>query len=124
MGGIFYDYLREGGEDRKSLEEWYNFSVDAGNSFLPAYLPIVEKRMDEPWNPSQRYWQEIRRGRYVEFNLIHDRGTLFGLKSNGRIESIFMSLPPRVRWDYNFTPSEGSAEENLLKVLRNPREWA
>src|SRR5690625_611151 len=124
VGGIFYDYLREGGEDRKSLEEWYNFSVDAGNSFLPAYLPIVEKRMDEPWNPSQRYWQEIRRGRYVEFNLIHDRGTLFGLKSNGRIESIFMSLPPRVRWDYNFTPSEGSAEENLLKVLRNPREWA
>lgn len=124
VGGIFYDYLREDGEDRKSLEEWYNFSVDAGNSFLPAYLPIVEKRMDEPWNPSQRYWQEIRRGRYVEFNLIHDHGTLFGLKSNGRIESIFMSLPPRVRWDYNFTPSEGSAEENLLKVLRNPREWA
>src|SRR5690625_1378610 len=123
VGGIFYDYLREGGEDGKSLEEWYNFSVDAGNSFLPAYLPIAEKRMDEPWNPSQRYWQEIRRGRYVEFNLIHDRGTLFGLKSNGRIESIFMSLPPRVRWDYNFTPSEGSAEENLLKVLRNPKEW-
>lgn len=124
VGGIFYDYLRQNEQDSRSLEEWYNFSIDAGNSFLPAYLPIAEKRMEEPYNPSHRYWQEIRRGRYVEFNLIHDRGTLFGLKSNGRIESIFMSLPPRVRWDYDFNPVTGSAEEKLLEVLRSPKSWA
>jgi coproporphyrinogen III oxidase len=91
--------------------------------FLDAYLPIVKKRVPEPYNLAQKYWQEIRRGRYVEFNLIHDRGTLFGLKTNGRIESILMSLPPQVRWDYDFNPGPGTKEEELLEVLKNPREW-
>lgn len=121
IGGLFFDYLRK--DNGRSLADWYDFTENTGRSFLDAYLPIVKKRMHEPWNPSQRYWQEIRRGRYVEFNLIHDRGTLFGLKTNGRIESIFMSLPPRVRWDYDFLPAPNSREEKLIEVLKNPREW-
>lgn len=121
IGGLFYDYRRA--DEKRTLEDWLNFSMSAGDSFLPAFAPIARKRKDEPYTSEQRYWQEIRRGRYVEFNLIHDRGTLFGLKTNGRIESIFMSLPPRVRWDYDFNPKPGSAEEKLIDVLKNPREW-
>jgi coproporphyrinogen III oxidase len=121
IGGLFYDYRRA--DEERTLEDWLNFSMSAGDSFLPAFAPIARKRKDEPYTSEQRYWQEIRRGRYVEFNLIHDRGTLFGLKTNGRIESIFMSLPPRVRWDYDFNPKPGSAEEKLIDVLENPREW-
>jgi coproporphyrinogen III oxidase len=121
IGGLFYDYRRA--DEKRTLEDWLNFSMSAGDSFLPAFAPIARKRKDEPYTSEQRYWQEIRRGRYVEFNLIHDRGTLFGLKTNGRIESIFMSLPPRVRWDYDFNPKTGSAEEKLIDVLKNPREW-
>jgi coproporphyrinogen III oxidase len=94
-----------------------------GNSFLPSYLPIVEKRKDLIYTEEQRYWQELRRGRYVEFNLVHDRGTLFGLKTNGRTESILMSLPPRVRWDYNVEPEEGSPEAQLIAVLQEPKDW-
>ena len=122
IGGLFFDYLR--GDDDRSIDDWHAFTEDAGSAFLDAYLPILKKRKDEPYNRAQKYWQEIRRGRYVEFNLIHDRGTLFGLKTKGRIESIFMSLPPQVRWDYDFTPKAGSKEEELLEVLKNPREWA
>jgi coproporphyrinogen III oxidase len=121
IGGLFFDYLRE--DDQRSLTDWSAFAEDAGRAFIQSYLPIVKKRMNEPYNPAQRYWQEIRRGRYVEFNLIHDRGTLFGLKTNGRIESIFMSLPPRVRWDYDFQPETGSKEDKLLKVLQHPKDW-
>ncbi|MCC5914156.1 MAG: oxygen-dependent coproporphyrinogen oxidase [Balneolaceae bacterium] len=121
IGGLFFDYLRA--DDTRSSEDWYRFTTDAGKAFLKSYLPIVEKRIAEPYNPAQKYWQEIRRGRYVEFNLIHDRGTLFGLKTNGRIESILMSLPPQVRWDYDFNPGEGSREAELIEVLKNPREW-
>lgn len=121
IGGLFFDYLRE--DDVRSIEDWHVFTEDAGSSFIDAYLPIVKKRKDEPYNRAQKYWQEIRRGRYVEFNLIHDRGTLFGLKTKGRIESIFMSLPPQVRWDYNFTPQIDSKEEALLNVLKSPKEW-
>ncbi|MEX0944969.1 MAG: oxygen-dependent coproporphyrinogen oxidase, partial [Balneolaceae bacterium] len=121
IGGLFFDYLRA--DDHKDLKDWQAFTQDIGNVFLDAYLPIVKKRKDEPFNASQRYWQEIRRGRYAEFNLIHDRGTLFGLKTNGRIESILMSLPPEVRWDYDFHPEEGSREEKLLQVLKNPVDW-
>lgn len=121
IGGLFFDYRRA--DDVFSLEDWFAFTTDAGNSFIEAYQPIVEKRKRESFTPGQRYWQEIRRGRYVEFNLIHDRGTLFGLKTNGRVESILMSLPPRVRWDYNHQPEKGSPEEKLVEVLNKPREW-
>jgi len=121
IGGLFFDYLRS--SDRMSDDQWYRFTTDCGKAFIDSYVPIVEKRKHEPFNPAQRYWQEIRRGRYVEFNLIHDRGTLFGLKTNGRVESILMSLPPRVRWDYDFNPEPNSKEAKLLEVLKNPKEW-
>ena len=101
----------------------YNFVTAVGASILESYLPIVQKRKDIPFTISQKDWQEIRRGRYVEFNLVHDRGTLFGLKTNGRIESILMSLPPVVQWKYNYSPEENSEEEKLIKVLTNPKEW-
>ena len=96
-----------------TMENWYNFVTEVGDSFLEAYVPIVKKRKDLPYTEAQRNWQEIRRGRYVEFNLVHDKGTLFGLKTNGRIESILMSLPPHVQWVYDHHPEAGSAEEKL-----------
>ena len=99
-----------------------NFSRDAGGAFIDAYIPILNKRKGMPYNDQHRYWQELRRGRYVEFNLIHDRGTLFGLKTKGRIESILMSLPPRVRWDYNVQPEPNSKEAKLLDHLK-PVDW-
>ena len=94
-----------------------------GNAFIDAYIPIVEKRKDTAYNDQHKYWQEIRRGRYVEFNLIHDRGTLFGLKTSGRTESILMSLPPTVRFEYNYQPEKGSEEERLLNVCLHPKDW-
>jgi Coproporphyrinogen III oxidase len=106
-----------------SVEQWYAFVTEVGNSFLEAYIPIVEKHKEESYTPEQKEWQEIRRGRYVEFNLIHDRGTLFGLRTNGRIESILMSLPKHVQWHYNHHPEEGSDEYKLVDVLRNPKDW-
>jgi len=105
------------------MENWYNFVTEVGNSFLEAYLPILEKREDLPYTEAQKNWQEIRRGRYVEFNLVHDKGTLFGLKTNGRIESILMSLPPKVQWVYDHHPEVGSEEEKLIKVLELPVDW-
>ncbi len=121
IGGIFFDYLRS--NESRSDHDWFEFTTDSGNTFLDSYLPIVRRRRDEPYDRSQRYWQEIRRGRYVEFNLIHDRGTLFGLKTKGRIESILMSLPPRVRWDYDHHPEPGTREAYLLEKLKNPVDW-
>ncbi|MDX1328554.1 MAG: oxygen-dependent coproporphyrinogen oxidase [Arenibacter sp.] len=121
VGGLFYDYCKA--TDGMSMEDWYNFETEVGNSFLEAYIPIVERRKDLPYTAEQRTWQEIRRGRYVEFNLVHDKGTLFGLKTNGRIESILMSLPPHVQWRYDHHPEEGSEEERLIKVLTKPKEW-
>ncbi|WP_086476449.1 oxygen-dependent coproporphyrinogen oxidase [Arenibacter amylolyticus] len=121
VGGLFYDYCKA--TDGMSMEDWYNFETEVGNSFLEAYIPIVERRKDLPYTEEQRTWQEIRRGRYVEFNLVHDKGTLFGLKTNGRIESILMSLPPQVQWRYDHHPEEGSEEERLIKVLTKPKEW-
>lgn len=121
IGGLFFDYLKP--SEERSAEEWYAFVTDVGDSFLEAYLPIVEKRKDLPYNNQHRNWQEIRRGRYVEFNLVHDKGTLFGLKTNGRIESILMSLPPHVQWVYDHHPEPGSEEEKLVEVLENPRSW-
>jgi len=122
IGGLFFDYCKATPE--RSLEEWHQFVTQVGDSFLDAYLPIVAKRKELPYGPAQRDWQEIRRGRYVEFNLVHDKGTLFGLKTNGRIESILMSLPPHVQWVYDHQPIEGSDEAALLEVLATPREWA
>ena len=121
LGGLFFDYLKA--TEEQSMEDWYNFVTEVGNSFLEAYLPIVAKRKDLPFTPEQRTWQEIRRGRYVEFNLVHDKGTLFGLKTNGRIESILMSLPPHVQWHYDHHPVAGSEEEKLIQVLEKPVDW-
>lgn len=121
IGGLFFDYLRP--TDQRPAEAWYEFTTDVGRSFLESYLPIVERRKNEPYDDRHRYFQEIRRGRYVEFNLIHDRGTLFGLKTGGRTESILMSLPPRVRWDYDFEVEDGTREAYLLKRLKNPIDW-
>ena len=105
------------------MEKWYNFVREVGEHFLDAYVPIVEKRKNFEYNEDQKLWHEIRRGRYVEFNLIHDKGTLFGLNTNGRIESILMSLPPRVQWQYNYQPKSNSPEKELLNVLKNNRDW-
>jgi coproporphyrinogen III oxidase len=118
VGGIFFDDL--GGD----LEDGVRFVEDVARAFLGAYLPVVERRKDLPYGEAERRWQEIRRGRYVEFNLVYDRGTLFGLETSGRIESILMSLPPAVRWPYDHRPVPGSREEALLAVLRAPRGWA
>jgi coproporphyrinogen III oxidase len=96
---------------------------DVGAIFLPAYVPIVERRSDEPWSERERQWQLVRRGRYVEFNLLHDRGTLFGLETGGRTESILMSLPPLVRWVYDQRTDPGSREARLLDALRSPTDW-
>ncbi|MBL8019264.1 MAG: oxygen-dependent coproporphyrinogen oxidase [Leptospirales bacterium] len=116
IGGIFYDYMQE------SPTEMLAFSRAAGNAFLDAYLPILRKRSIQPWTAEEREFQLWRRGRYVEFNLAFDRGTQFGLKTGGRIESILMSLPPLVRYKYNYTPAQGR-EAEIMAVLRTPRDW-
>jgi coproporphyrinogen III oxidase len=121
IGGIFFDHLRP--SPGMDTEFWMQFCIDCGNAFIPAYLPIAEARMTTPFSSEHRHWQEIRRGRYVEFNLLHDRGTLFGIKTNGRAESILMSLPPTARFEYNFQPSPGSAEQDLLDACLHPRTW-
>jgi coproporphyrinogen III oxidase len=118
VGGIFFENL--GGD----LEREFELVRDAGRAFLPAYLPIAERRKDMPYTEAQRFWQEVRRGRYVEFNLVWDRGTTFGLETKGRTESILMSLPPQVRWRYDHHPAPGSEEARLVEVLRAPRDWA
>jgi coproporphyrinogen III oxidase len=121
IGGLFFDYLKQ--TDEVSIDDRYDFVTEIGNSFLESYVPVVEKRKNTNYSQNHKDWQEVRRGRYVEFNLVHDRGTLFGLKTNGRIESILMSLPPVVQWKYNHHPAENSPEEKLLKVLANPKDW-
>jgi coproporphyrinogen III oxidase len=121
IGGVFYDHLRPA--DEADAERFFAFQQAGGNAFLQAYLPIVERRKGQAFGEREVEWQEIRRGRYVEFNLIHDRGTLFGLKTGGRTESILMSLPPRARWGYNFQPAEGSPEAVLLDACLHPRDW-
>ena len=118
VGGLFFDDLNEWGFDR-----CFEFTQTVGDQFLPAYLPIVDARKDHPFGERQREFQLYRRGRYVEFNLIYDRGTLFGLQSGGRTESILMSLPPRVRWEYDWHPETNSPEEKLYKEYLVPREW-
>ena len=121
VGGLFFDYLRK--NKKYSLLDWFRFVKKFGSIFLPTFKSIFLKRMNTKFNKNHKLWQEIRRGRYVEFNLIHDKGTLFGLKTGGRLESILMSLPPKVRWNYNFKPSPNSKEEELIKILKNPIDW-
>ena len=121
IGGVFYDHVRP--SDEIEAEELLKFQQANCNAFLDAYLPIVKKRKDIPYTGREIEWQEIRSGRYVEFNLIHDRGTLFGLKTNGRTESILMSLPPRARWIYDYQPEPGSEEDKLLQVCLHPVDW-
>jgi coproporphyrinogen III oxidase len=122
VGGIFFDHCRE--DKNHDLKFWQHFTEANSTAFLEGYLPIVKRRKDTSFLPEHKYWQEIRRGRYVEFNLLHDRGTLFGIRTNGRTESILMSLPPTVRFDYDFKPKAGSEEEKLVHVLQHPRNWA
>ncbi len=121
IGGIFYDHQKP--DTAKDVDFWMNFAKSCGYAFIDAYIPIVEKRKNTNFTEANKYWQEIRRGRYVEFNLIHDRGTIFGLKTNGRTESILVSLPPTVRFDYNYQPEVGSEEDKLLQVCLNPVDW-
>jgi coproporphyrinogen III oxidase len=121
IGGLFFDYCKSSQEI--SMSQWYDFVKEVGDSFLEAYVPILEKRVQLSFTKEQQNWQEIRRGRYVEFNLVHDKGTLFGLKTNGRIESILMSLPPKVQWVYDHQPGPKSEEEKLIRVLKTPKKW-
>ncbi|KAG5109199.1 hypothetical protein JHK82_038422 [Glycine max] len=118
LGGIFFDDLND--YDQEML---LSFATECANSVIPAYLPIIEKRKDLPFNDHQKAWQQLRRGRYVEFNLVYDRGTTFGLKTGGRIESILVSLPLTARWEYDHKPEEGSEEWKLLDACINPKEW-
>jgi len=118
IGGLFYDDWTEGGFDAS-----FALMQSVGDHFLPAYVPIVERRIGLPYTQRERDWQLYRRGRYVEFNLVWDRGTLFGLQSKGRIESILMSMPPLVAWHYNHTPTPGSPEATFLADYLRPRDW-
>lgn len=118
IGGIFFDDFDDGGFDHA-----YAFMRSVGDAFLPAYMPIVERRRDTPYSERERQFQLYRRGRYVEFNLLEDRGTRFGLQSGGRAESILMSLPPLVRWEYGWQPEPGSPEQALYSEFLRPRDW-
>jgi len=118
LGGIFFDDLHE-----KQRDGLFAFVEDCLCAFPRSYLPILDRRTGMPFTEAQKRWQELRRGRYVEFNLLYDRGTLFGLNTGGRVESILMSLPLRARWEYDQIPQAGSEEAKLLEVLRNPRDW-
>ncbi|MDB6061921.1 MAG: hemF [Verrucomicrobiaceae bacterium] len=118
IGGLFYDDLSSGG-----FEQCFAFMQSIGNSYLPAYVPIVERRKDTPYGEREREFQLLRRGRYVEFNLVYDRGTVFGLQTGGRTESILMSLPPLVRWEYSYQAEPGSAEAALTEYFLKPRDW-
>ncbi len=118
VGGLFFDDLNEGG-----FEQCFNFMKSVGDSYTQAYLPIVKRRKDIAYGERERDFQLYRRGRYVEFNLVYDRGTLFGLQSGGRTESILMSLPPLVKWRYNWQPEAGSAEAELYDLFLKPRAW-
>ncbi len=118
VGGFFFDYT---GADR--LDATFAFVKDAGEAFVSSYVPIVERRKSLAWTAEQRLFQEYRRGRYVEFNLVYDRGTIFGLKTNGRTESILMSLPPVVRYIYDYQPAAGSPEAELTDYWLKPKDW-
>lgn len=118
IGGLFFDDL-----NRWSFTRCYEFIQAVGQGYLDAYLPIVKQRHQTPYGERERNFQLYRRGRYVEFNLVYDRGTLFGLQTGGRTESILMSMPPQVRFEYNYAPDEGTPEANLYRDFLRPRDW-
>jgi coproporphyrinogen III oxidase len=118
LGGIFFDDLND-----RDPEKILAFSTDAVNHVVDAYVPIVKKHMNDPYTPEEKHWQQVRRGRYVEFNLVYDRGTTFGLKTGGRIESILMSLPKTAGWEYDYTPAPGTPEAEFLDACKNPRDY-
>ncbi len=144
VGGIFFDYQDGRGKlyrgdlqgeayrisesigelPPRSWFELFAFVQDCAHTFLPAYIPIVERRQGMEWGDRERQWQLYRRGRYVEFNLVYDRGTIFGLQTNGRTESILMSLPPLVRWEYDYQPEPGTPEAELVNFFLKPQQWA
>ncbi|WMY95376.1 MAG: oxygen-dependent coproporphyrinogen oxidase [Arsenophonus sp.] len=118
VGGLFFDDLNQ-----PDFKTCFNFTKDVSNGFLDAYLPIINKRKKIVWSNRERQFQLYRRGRYIEFNLMYDRGTIFGLQSNGKTESILMSLPPLARWDYNYSPTSNSEEEKLYKFFLIQKKW-
>ena len=118
IGGLFFDDLNE-----KVFKHCFGFLKSVGDHYVPAYLPIVQKRKATPFGERERDFQLYRRGRYVEFNLVYDRGTLFGLQSGGRTESILMSLPPLVKWRYDWKPAPGTPEAKLYEIFLKPRDW-
>ena len=118
VGGLFFDDYNQAG-----FEQSFALTRSVGDSYIDAYLPIVRRRKHVPWGQRERQFQLYRRGRYVEFNLVYDRGTLFGLQTGGRTESILMSLPPLVRWEYDWQPEPGSAEAELYQFYLQPRQW-
>jgi coproporphyrinogen III oxidase len=118
IGGIFFDDFNMQGFDFS-----FDFTKEVGNTFLKAYLPILQKRRNHKFTDKEKQFQQYRRGRYVEFNLLQDRGTLFGIQSKGRVESILMSMPPSVKWEYDFTPKKGSKEEELYSKFLISKDW-
>ena len=118
LGGIFFDDL-----DDRDPDEIFEFVKELSNNVVNAYGPIIEKHKDDEFTQKEKEWQLMRRGRYVEFNLVYDRGTIFGLKTGGRIESILMSLPELARWEYDHQPVEGTPEYDFIDATKNPREW-
>ena len=118
VGGVFFDDMND-----RSKEELLAFATDMASAVVPAYVPLVEKHKDDEFTPEQRAWQQMRRGRYVEFNLVYDRGTTFGLKTGGRIESILMSLPRYCEFQYDHNPAPGSPEADAMDAFKNPRTW-
>jgi len=124
IGGIFFDHI---GKDEKQLKiplgQFFEFVMAVGNVFLPIYAHLIRKNKDKIFTEKEKQWQLLRRGRYAEFNLVHDRGTKFGLETSGRTESILMSLPPQANWEYNFIPGKNSAEEQTLGLLKKGIDW-
>jgi coproporphyrinogen III oxidase len=121
IGGIFFDHLSK--NEKHSHDRLFDFTLAVGKTFIPVYLPLVEKNESRPYGAKEIAWMKLRRGRYVEFNLIYDRGTRFGLETNGRTESILMSLPPEAGWTYDHIPEKGSAEEFTLSRLVKGINW-
>ncbi len=121
IGGIFFDYLGE--KNGLTQEKLFEFAVAVGETFAPVYAELLRRAKDRPWGEREQHWQMLRRGRYVEFNLVWDRGTKFGLETNGRVESILMSMPPVAHWTYNFQPEPGSPEATTLALLKKGLDW-